>query len=170
MATDEITDALASFSLFADLSGADLQAISHTFEEESFAEGQRILRQNFGGTGFYLILQGEAAVVIDGEERSRLSRGDFFGEISILLGEPPSADVIALTQPRATQKSLEFLITAAPGVPASSPSEDDSPREVARSSAPVGATMGVVAAEVSCMGSGKFPVNQHPQTGPSIRR
>ena len=97
MATDEIIDALASFSLFADLSSADLQAISHTFEEESFAEGQRILRQNFGGTGFYLILQGEAAVVIDGEERSRLSRGDFFGEISILLGEPPSADVIALT-------------------------------------------------------------------------
>ena len=97
MATDEITDALASFSLFADLTGADLEAISHTFEEESFAEGQRILRQNFGGTGFYLILQGEAAVVIDGEERSRLSRGDFFGEISILLGEPPSADVVALT-------------------------------------------------------------------------
>lgn len=97
MATDEIIDTLASFSLFADLSNADLQAISHTFDEESFAEGQRILRQNFGGTGFYVILQGEAAVVIDGEERSRLSRGDFFGEISILLGEPPSADVIALT-------------------------------------------------------------------------
>lgn len=97
MATDEIIDALSSFALFADLTGTDLQAISHTFEEESFAEGQRILRQGFGGTGFYLILQGEAAVVIDGEERSRLSRGDFFGEISILLGEPPSADVVALT-------------------------------------------------------------------------
>ena len=97
MDTNEIIDALASFSLFADLSGTDLQAISHTFEEESFAEGQRILRQGFGGTGFYLILQGEAAVVIDGQERTRLSRGDFFGEISILLGEPPSADVTALT-------------------------------------------------------------------------
>ena len=93
----DIVDALASFSLFADLTGPDLQAVAHTFEEESFPEGQRILRQGFGGTGFYVILQGEAAVVIDGEERTRLARGDFFGEISILLDEPPSADVVALT-------------------------------------------------------------------------
>ncbi|MDQ3771549.1 MAG: cyclic nucleotide-binding domain-containing protein [Actinomycetota bacterium] len=97
MDADEIVEILASFSLFADLSRADLQAVSHTFEEESFAEGQRILRQGFSGTGFYVILQGEAAVVIDGRERSRLARGDFFGEISILLGEPPNADVTALT-------------------------------------------------------------------------
>ncbi len=97
MDADEIVEILASFSLFADLSRADLQAVSHTFEEESFAEGQRILRQGFSGTGFYVILQGEAAVVIDGRERSLLARGDFFGEISILLGEPPNADVTALT-------------------------------------------------------------------------
>ena len=97
MDTDEILDTLASFSLFADLSRPELQAVSHTFEEESFAEGQRILRQGFGGTGFYLILQGEAAVLIDGAERARLGRGDFFGEISILLDEPPSADVVALS-------------------------------------------------------------------------
>jgi CRP-like cAMP-binding protein len=97
MDADQIIDTLASFALFADLTGPDLQAVSHTFEEESFAEGQRILRQGFGGTGFYLIIQGEAAVVIDGEERTRLSRGDFFGEISILLDEAPSADVVAST-------------------------------------------------------------------------
>jgi CRP-like cAMP-binding protein len=88
---------LAGFSLFADLSRPELHAVCHTFEEESFAEGQRILRQGFGGTGFYVIVEGEAAVVIDGTERARLLRGDFFGEISILLDEPPSADVIAST-------------------------------------------------------------------------
>ena len=88
---------LAGFSLFADLSRPELHAVCHTFEEESFAEGQRILRQGFGGTGFYVIVEGEASVVIDGAERARLSRGDFFGEISILLDEPPSGDVIALT-------------------------------------------------------------------------
>ena len=95
MDTAEIVDTLASFSLFADLTNADLQAVAHTFDEESFAEGQRILRQGFSGTGFYVILQGEAAVLIDGQERARLARGDFFGEISILLNEPPSADVVS---------------------------------------------------------------------------
>ena len=93
-----MVEALASFTLFSDLSRPELQAVCHTFDEESFAEGQRILRQGFGGTGFYVIMQGEAAVVIDGQERVRLARGDFFGEISILLDEPPNADVIALDE------------------------------------------------------------------------
>ncbi len=66
-------------------------------DEEWFSEGQRILRQGFSGTSFYLIIEGEATVKIDGEERARLGRGDFFGEISILLDEPPTADVIALS-------------------------------------------------------------------------
>lgn len=97
MDADELVDALSGFVLFADLSRPQLQAVVHTFEEEFFAEGQRVLRQGFGGTGFYVILQGEAAVLIDGEERARLGRGDFFGEISILLGEAPGADVVALS-------------------------------------------------------------------------
>ena len=97
MNNDEMLESLASFSLFADLARPELQEVAHTFEEESFAEGQRILRQGFGGTGFYVILQGEAKVAIDGQERTHLGRGDFFGEISVLLDEPPSADVIALS-------------------------------------------------------------------------
>lgn len=92
-----MVEKLASFSLFADLSQAELQGVEHTFEEEAFAAGQRILRQGFGGTGFYVILEGEAAVAIDGREISRLGRGDFFGEISILLDEPPTADITAVT-------------------------------------------------------------------------
>jgi CRP-like cAMP-binding protein len=94
---DELADVLAGFTLFGDLSRPQLEAISHTFDEEWFGRGQRILRQGFSGTGFYVILDGDAAVRIDGEDRAKLSRGDFFGELSILLNEPPSADVVALT-------------------------------------------------------------------------
>ena len=93
--TEEIVDVLSGLSLFADLSRPELEEVAHTFEEEWFTAGQRILRQGFTGTGFYVIIDGEAAVKIDGEERSRLSRGDFFGEMSLLLGEPPVADVVA---------------------------------------------------------------------------
>jgi CRP-like cAMP-binding protein len=94
---DELADVLAGFTLFGDLSRPQLEAITHTFDEEWFGEGQRILRQGFSGTGFYVILDGDAAVRIDGEDRAKLSRGDFFGELSILLNEPPSADVVALS-------------------------------------------------------------------------
>jgi CRP-like cAMP-binding protein len=93
--TARYVDALARLSLFADLQHPQLEALAHSFGEEVFAEGQRVIRQDVTGGGFYMILDGEAQVVIDGQQRARLSRGDFFGEISILTGEPPTADVIA---------------------------------------------------------------------------
>ena len=91
-----IVDRLAQLSLFADLSRPQLEAVAHTLEEQMFGDGQRVLRQGLSGSAFYLILEGEAAVVIDGTERARLGRGDFFGEISVFTGEPPNADVVAV--------------------------------------------------------------------------
>jgi len=93
----DIVETLASFALFADLSRPELEAVAHMFEEEFVPVGKRVVRQGFGGTGFYVIVEGEASVVVDGTERAKIGRGDFFGEISILLDEPPTADVIALT-------------------------------------------------------------------------
>ena len=97
MAPENLADTLAGFALFADLEPAQLEAITHTFEEQWFGVGQRILRQGIGGSGFHFIIEGEASVRIDGTETSRISRGDFFGELSILLGDRPSADIVALT-------------------------------------------------------------------------
>lgn len=93
---DNLTDVLASLAIFADLSRPQLEAVVHIFEEEYFTEGQRILRQGFSGSNLYIILSGEAAVHVNGTQRAALSRGDFFGEISVLLGEPPAADVVAI--------------------------------------------------------------------------
>ncbi|MCL6554327.1 MAG: cyclic nucleotide-binding domain-containing protein, partial [Firmicutes bacterium] len=93
---DDVADILAGLTLFGDLTRPQLQAVAHTLEEEWFTEGQRILRQGFAGSNFYVILEGEAAVRIDGETRATLGRGDFFGEVSVLLGEAPTADVVAL--------------------------------------------------------------------------
>ena len=95
--TDSYVEALARLSLFADLTHPQLEAVAHSFDEEVFAEGQRVIRQDVTGGGFYVILEGEAKVVIDGQERARLSPGDFFGELSLLTDEPPAADVIATT-------------------------------------------------------------------------
>ena len=101
--------AIASFALFADLNQAQLEGIVHLFEEAAFGEGERVLRQGLTGSGFHVILDGEAAVVVDGQERARLARGDFFGEVSIFLGEAPIADVVA-TRP------LRCLVLAGPQV------------------------------------------------------
>lgn len=92
----EDLEALARLSLFSDLDRTRLQAIAHTLSEGSFPAGRRILRQGFAGSGFFIILGGEVIIRVDGEDVARLGRGDFFGEVSSLLGEPPIADVVAV--------------------------------------------------------------------------
>jgi CRP/FNR family transcriptional regulator, cyclic AMP receptor protein len=97
MAATEILERLARLALFADLTRPQLEQLAHTYDEEMFAEGQRILRRGLSGSGLYVVLDGEAAVAVDGRELARLGRGEFFGEVSALLGEPPTADVAAVT-------------------------------------------------------------------------
>jgi CRP-like cAMP-binding protein len=93
----DLADHLARLSLFADLSRPELEGLAHTVDEEVFAEGQRILRKGLSGSGFFVILEGQAAIEVDGEQPWTLGPGDFFGEASVLTGEPPSADVVAKT-------------------------------------------------------------------------
>jgi CRP/FNR family cyclic AMP-dependent transcriptional regulator len=104
---DEAVDLISSLTLFADLGGPQLEAISHIFEETTFGPGQRILRQGITGSNFYVVVDGEASVKIDGEERANIGRGDFFGEMSLLLGSAPTADVTARTP-------LRCLVLAGP--------------------------------------------------------
>src|SRR5262245_12738244 len=68
--TASYVDALARLSLFADLTHPQLEALAHSFGEEVFAEGQRVIRQDVSGGGFYVILEGDAKVVLDGQERA----------------------------------------------------------------------------------------------------
>jgi CRP-like cAMP-binding protein len=97
---NELVDMLSGLTLFADLSRPEVEAVAHKMAEESYPTGQRILRQGFTGTGFYVIVDGEVAVKIEGTEIARLSKGDFFGEMSVLLGESPVADVTVTRQLR----------------------------------------------------------------------
>ena len=91
----QLVDTLSGISLFADVGAAELASIAHIVEERRFADGERILRQGISGSAFYLILDGSATIRVDGKDYGTLERGDFFGEISILLAEPPVADIVA---------------------------------------------------------------------------
>jgi CRP-like cAMP-binding protein len=92
-----VADTLSQLALFADLTPAQLEAVAHTHEEDVFAAGERVLRKGLTGGNFYVILEGEAAVELDGRHLARLGRGDFFGEVSALIGDAPTADVVAVT-------------------------------------------------------------------------
>jgi CRP-like cAMP-binding protein len=95
-----IAETLGQLALFADLTPSQLEAIVHSHEEDVFGPGERVLRRGLSGGNFYVILEGEASVEIDGDSRVKLGRGEFFGEISALTGEPPTTDVVAATMLR----------------------------------------------------------------------
>jgi CRP/FNR family transcriptional regulator, cyclic AMP receptor protein len=92
---DNVVDVLAGFALFADLTTPDIENVVHTFDESWFKEGDRVIRQGISGSAFYVILDGTASIRVGGVDRATLRPGDYFGEISCLLGELPTADIVA---------------------------------------------------------------------------
>ena len=63
--------------------------------EVEFPADHAIARQGEIGTGFFVIVDGGARVVRDGRTVARLGPGDFFGELSVLDGQPRIAQVLA---------------------------------------------------------------------------
>lgn len=96
MAVQELADTIAGFALFADLTTPQRERVVDVFAEQWFADGDKVLRQGLSGSSLYVILDGSAAIRIDGVDRTTLRAGDYFGEISCLLGEPPTADIVAV--------------------------------------------------------------------------
>jgi CRP-like cAMP-binding protein len=116
---DDVVDILAGFALFADLSTPELENIVHTFDEQQFNANVRVIRQGLTGSGFYVILDGTAAIRVDGKDRATLRPGDYFGEISCLLGEPPVSDIVAQRPLRCLMlpcERLEAFLVAHPRV------------------------------------------------------
>jgi CRP-like cAMP-binding protein len=116
---EDLVDTLRRFNLFADLDRAELEAIADPDSERSFAAGERIMRRGMSGSGFYVVLEGEAVVSLADEELNRLRPGDFFGEISTLLDEPLTADITAHTPMRVLEipgPRLEAFLLSYPKV------------------------------------------------------
>ncbi len=94
-ASTDLVDGLARLALFADLSRPELQAIAHEYGDEVFADGQRVLRRGLSGSALYVVVEGEAAIRRGDIDLARIGPGEVIGEISALLREPPTADVVA---------------------------------------------------------------------------
>ena len=76
--------ALSQVPLFADCSQRELAFIASRTDEVPVGAGRQLTRQGRPSNAFYVILDGEAEVEIDGNKRGTMKKGDFFGEISML--------------------------------------------------------------------------------------
>jgi len=87
--------------LFAAFSKDEFGAIVDKLEPVAFMAGERIIAEGDEGDAMYLISSGGGRVVkeVEGQELvlDSLAEGEFFGEMSLLVGGPRSASVFATT-------------------------------------------------------------------------
>jgi small-conductance mechanosensitive channel len=96
---ESLRELLSTVDLLAMLSGDDRERLACELAPRRFGLGERIIEEGEPGHTFYLVADGEVSVRAGktGVEVTRLKRGQYFGEMSLLTGEPRSATVVAAT-------------------------------------------------------------------------
>jgi CRP/FNR family cyclic AMP-dependent transcriptional regulator len=98
MATPSV-DLLHRVPLFAELKPKELEKLTSSFKERTFAEGDDVASEGETGGGgrFFVIESGEAIVSVHGEERGRLGPGDYFGDVAMIDRGERTATIHAAT-------------------------------------------------------------------------
>jgi CRP/FNR family transcriptional regulator, cyclic AMP receptor protein len=91
---------LSTIPLFANLPKKDLRALSQSANDMTYEPGTRLASQDELGAMFFVVIEGEADVLVNGQHRKRLGPGEYFGEMSIIDRAPRSADVVAASKLR----------------------------------------------------------------------
>jgi CRP/FNR family cyclic AMP-dependent transcriptional regulator len=112
------SDVLAAIPLFERLRKRQLRKLAGLAEFEEFTRGGVVIQAGDDPDAFYLVLSGRAKVL--GKPRARpLRRGDYFGEMGLIDGEPRSASIIAeheLQTMRLPRKPFLKLLEQEPGI------------------------------------------------------
>jgi CRP-like cAMP-binding protein len=88
---------LRDIPLFAKLSRKQRRLLALRADEVDVPPGKLVCRKGESANEFYLIEQGTAKVVRDGQYLDELGPGDYFGEMGVHDGAPRNANVVALT-------------------------------------------------------------------------
>jgi CRP/FNR family transcriptional regulator, cyclic AMP receptor protein len=89
----ELADLLADVDLFSKCSKGELRTVARHAETVPLEPGIDLTTQGAQGDAFYVILDGTADVLVDGEVVNHLGPGDWFGELALLDGAPRSSTV-----------------------------------------------------------------------------
>jgi CRP-like cAMP-binding protein len=97
---DDVIPTLEKSALFAGLSRDQIREVAERFDDSTYLAGHGILTEGLSGPDFFVILDGEADVIVDGKVVHHLGSGDFFGEVAALDGKQRTATIKATTRLR----------------------------------------------------------------------
>jgi CRP/FNR family cyclic AMP-dependent transcriptional regulator len=95
MSYESLPRILAKIDLFEGLPKETLSDLISRGTTITTPAGASVVDQGSHGTGLQVVLEGSAEVSVNGAARDPLGPGDYFGEISLLDGEPRSASVVS---------------------------------------------------------------------------
>lgn len=102
MLLNEEVEVLRKVLLFSGIEPAKLKLLAFTSERMNFAKGQSLMRQGEMGDAAYLILEGDADILVDNGDGpvkvASVGRNGFVGEMAILRNQPRTATVTAATE------------------------------------------------------------------------
>jgi putative ABC transport system ATP-binding protein len=112
-----ICELLKQCPVFAPLSATELAEVAQNMTREEHAPGATIVRQGEAGDRFYVVASGEVEVSVqDLAEPPRIvataAAGGFFGEASLLTGQPRNATVTARSPVELYSLSKPFFRSA----------------------------------------------------------
>jgi CRP-like cAMP-binding protein len=87
--------------LFSRCTRKELEFLASRADEVDMKANSTLIKQGEASDCFYVLLEGEASVQVDGKPRPSLRAGDFFGEIGMLDRGPATATVVTITVARA---------------------------------------------------------------------
>ncbi|MBV9217445.1 MAG: mechanosensitive ion channel family protein [Acidobacteria bacterium] len=97
-----IAERLGRVSIFAPLSDEEIERLANVSTTRTYAPGEAIVRQGQEGNSMFVVLRGTVKVQIPEKTYqktiSTLKENDFFGEMSLLTGEPRTANVVAFEE------------------------------------------------------------------------
>ena len=123
MSLTQDVEVLRTIPLFAKIEPAKLKLLAFTSERLEFLAGDELVHQGDVGDAAYIILQGDADIIVDtpkGKVKvARLHKNDIIGEIAILCDVPRTATVVAATDLAALRVSKDgffHLVTQFPQI------------------------------------------------------
>ena len=97
-----VAERLNRVSIFSPLSDEEIEKLANSCATRVYAPGEAIVRQGQEGNSMFVIIRGSVKVQIPEKDYQKtintLGENDFFGEMSLLTGEPRTANVIAVTE------------------------------------------------------------------------
>jgi CRP/FNR family transcriptional regulator, cyclic AMP receptor protein len=96
-----VAEDLKRVPLFSELSQRQLRQLAKNFSDRRVPAGALLAKQGeMSGVAFFVIAEGEAAVIVDGTRVGTMGPGDHFGELAMISERERTATVEAVTPMR----------------------------------------------------------------------